>query len=97
MIRHCVTFRFRPGTSQEAVDALRGALGALPDAIPEIRGYWFGSDLGRRETNADFAVVADFDDEDGFATYANHPAHLRVIQEVANPIIVERNAVQFSW
>ena len=97
MIRHCVTFRFGPEATPEAVEALVAALGALPDAIAEIRDYRFGPDLGLRETNADFAVVADFEDESAFRTYATHPAHVTVIDELVSPIVVERNAVQFAW
>ena len=96
MVRHCVTFRFAPDTAPEAIEAFAAGLSALPAAIPEIQGYWFGPDRGLRDTNADFAVVADFADEDGFRTYASHPAHVTVIEELASPIVVERSAVQFS-
>jgi hypothetical protein len=95
MIRHCVSFRFVDGTTDDAIAAFATALGELPDQIDTIRGYSFGRDLGLRDTNAQFAVVADFDDEDGWRTYAEHPAHLEVIRTHAEPIIAERSAVQF--
>jgi hypothetical protein len=46
--------------------------------------------------NADFAVVADFDDADGFATYAAHPAHQDVIVRLLRPLVAERLSVQFA-
>lgn len=97
MIRHCVTFRFVDGTTDEAIDAFEAALSALPSAIEDITGYWYGRDLGLRGTNADFAVVADFDDDAGYRAYADHPAHRAVIRDLADPIVAGRDAVQFSW
>jgi hypothetical protein len=96
MIRHCVTFRFHEGTSPDAVEALRAAPSALPAAIPEIDHYWCGPDLGLRDTNVDFAVVADFADETGFLAYARHPEHQAIIRDLVEPITAERHAVQFS-
>lgn len=94
MIRHVVCFRWNEGTGPEQVAAVEAGLAALPDAIPELRDYRFGSDLGLREGNGDFAVVADFDDEDGWRAYNTHPEHLRVIEERIRPIVAERLAVQ---
>ena len=97
MIRHCVIFRFAPGTDPRAIEALAEALRALPGLVPEIAAYWVGADLGLRDTNADFAVVADLADEDAFRTYSGHPAHLDVIATHVEPLSAERHAVQFSW
>lgn len=97
MIRHCVTFRIAEGTSDEAVAALEAALRALPETIESIEAYWVGRDLGLRDTNADFGVVADFADEEAFLAYSGHPDHQAVIRELVEPIVVERNAVQFRW
>jgi hypothetical protein len=97
VIRHCVVFRFAEGTTAEQVEALAAALRTLPDRIPGIEGYTVGADLGLRPANADFAVVADFADEDAFLTYSGHPDHLAVIEEFVTPIVTERHAVQFEW
>lgn len=96
MIRHCVVFRFHEGTEPAAIEALAAALRGLPEVIPGIVSYQVGADLGLRDTNADFAVVAEFADADSFATYAGHPDHLAVIAEHVEPITTERHAVQFS-
>jgi hypothetical protein len=96
MIRHCVTFRFVEGVTDDAIDVLEQRLAGLPDAIPEIAAYWYGRDLGLRDTNADFAVVADFLDEAAFLSYSTHPAHVELIRTAVEPIAAERNAVQFS-
>lgn len=95
MIRHCVVFRFHEGTDPAAVEALATALRTLPAVIPEISSYQVGADLGLRDTNADFAVVAEFADPEAFATYSGHPAHLAVIRDHVEAITAERHAVQF--
>ena len=96
MIRHLVVFTFRPGTTAEQVDELARRLRELPGLIPTIRRYELGTDLRLRDGNADFAVVAEFDDVDGFLTYSEHPAHQAVIAECIRPIVASRLAVQLA-
>jgi stress responsive alpha/beta barrel protein len=55
----------------------------------------FGRDLGVQDGNADFALVADFTDQEGLATYANHPDHQAVIQNLIRPILAQREAIQY--
>ncbi len=80
-----------------AIEALASGLDALPALIPEIRSFRFGPDAGLGiSANADFAVVADFDDADGYAAYAGHPAHQDVIVRLLRPIVADRLSVQLS-
>lgn len=95
MLRHVVVFRFREGTPAEAVSAIAEGLGGLPAAIPEIRAYRFGADLGIVDGNFEFAVTADFADADDFAVYRDHPQHQQVITELIAPHVDTRSAVQF--
>ena len=81
----------RRTTSAAFVAGLTG----LPAVIPEIRAYAFGADEGLgMSANADFAVVADFDDVEGYATYAAHPVHQDVIVRLLRPIVAERLSAQ---
>ena len=75
MLRHVVLFRWGDGTTQEDTQAIRTALGRLPDRVPSLRDYRFGHDAGLVEGNWHFAVVADFDDEAGWRAYRDHPEH----------------------
>jgi hypothetical protein len=54
-----------------------------------------GRDLGVQDGNADFALVADFSDQEGLATYANHPDHQAVLQNLIRPIMARREAIQY--
>ena len=96
MFRHTVMFRWSAASTVEQRSALDAALGQLPAAIPEIRRYHFGPDAGINEGNLDFAVVADFDDVDGYLVYRDHPEHGRVITELIVPFIDSRAAVQYD-
>jgi hypothetical protein len=89
-------FRFAPGTTAEQIRALADGLAGLPAAIPSIRWYGFGPDLALREGAADFALVADFDDEAGWRKYLEHPAHARLVAELLEPIMGERVSAQID-
>jgi hypothetical protein len=93
---HVACFRWQEGTGPDDVAAVATALGELPAVIPELRDYRFGPDAHLAEGNHDFAVVATFDDTNGYRAYAEHPAHLRVLTEVIRPRLAARTAVQFE-
>ncbi|MGH9154521.1 MAG: Dabb family protein [Acidimicrobiales bacterium] len=95
MLRHVVVFNWKPSTAAGDVDALRAGLAELPGRIPEIRVYSFGPDAGVGSQNADFALVADFDDADSFRRYVAHPDHQALIADLVAPIVATRQAVQF--
>jgi predicted regulator of amino acid metabolism with ACT domain len=48
-----------------------------------------------QEGNADFALVADFVDEEALETYANHPDHKAVLSQLIRPITERRVAIQY--
>lgn len=96
MLRHVNLLTWKDGTDQTAVEALSEHLSGYAAAIPEIRGLWFGPDLGLGERNADFVIIVDFDDEEAFSRYLAHPAHGRMVGEFLRPIVESRHAVQFS-
>jgi Stress responsive A/B Barrel Domain len=92
--RHVVLFRWKPGTGERELAALETALRALPAAVPEIRAYRFGRDLGEVAGNFDFAIVADFADRDAWRRYVDHPAHVALVAERVRPLVAERAAAQ---
>jgi len=96
VIRHTVVFRFAEGTPAERVQAIREALMGLPGRVPEVRSFSCGGDLGLREGNADFAIVAEFDDEDGWRAYQDDPEHQRIIRELIAPVTEQRSAAQIT-
>jgi len=96
MFRHVVLLRWKPEATPAQRAAVESGLEGLPGRIPEIRGYVVGADAGVNEGNYDLAVVADFDDVDGYLVYRDHLDHQAVIREHIAPILAERAAVQHA-
>ncbi len=94
MFRHVVLLRWIPEATAEQRAAVESGLATLPSLIPEIRSYVFGADAHVNEGNFDLAVVADFDDLDGYLVYRDQPDHVALIAERIRPILAERAAVQ---
>jgi len=95
MIRHVVTFAWVDTITPDEIAEITTRLRALPAAIPELRGYAVGPDLGIGGS-ADFAVVADFDDVAGYEAYRDNPQHEAVRSEWIMPRVAARSSVQYS-
>ena len=95
-LRHIVLFRFAEGTPDERVADLTAGLDALPPAIPEIRRYEHGRNLGVTPGTWDYALVAEFATLDDQRTYRDHPVHQKLIRELVEPITTDRAAVQLD-
>lgn len=96
MLRHVVCLTWNDHATPEAVAAVTAALAELPGQIPELRAFHVGPDVGLAPGNADFAIVADFDDGDGWRRYQEHPAHQAVLHERIRPILASRAAAQLE-
>jgi len=96
MIRHVAVFRWHDGTTAAQVDAVRAGLDRMPVEVPSIRAYAHGPDLCLGEGRWDYAVVADFDDADGYLAYVDHPAHDEVRREAISPLVADRGHVQIE-
>ena len=79
MIQHVVFFKFKPGTTDDQVDAIADGLSALPDSIDDIRSLVFGRDVIRSERSYDFGLVSTFDDLAALDRYQVHPEHQKVV------------------
>jgi hypothetical protein len=94
MIRHVVFMTFKSEADPARIEEMERRLGALPEAIPEIRSYEFGRDIVRSERSCDFALVSGFDDLDALGRYQVHPAHLEALT-VIREICAEIRAVDY--
>ena len=94
MFRHVLVLKWHPGVTPEQGEEAAAALRALPGEIPELLEMRVGTDLGLRDGSWDLGFMATFDDEAGWRTYLDHPAHLKVAHDVLAPIIAERASVQ---
>jgi hypothetical protein len=95
MFRHVVLFSWTEDATEAQKQAVADELAKLPGMIEVIRRYHFGPDAGINPANFDFAVVADFDDADGYVAYRDHPVHRKFVENHINPIVATRAAVQY--
>jgi ABC-type molybdate transport system substrate-binding protein len=96
VITHVAVFTWAEGTTAEQVAEITAALHTLPGLIPEIRRYIVGPDAALSAGNADYAVVATFDDADGWRAYDANQEHHRIKAELIKPRLASRAAVQFE-
>ena len=96
MLRHVVLLRFSPESTAEQVQYLSAGLMQLPSAIPEIKAYRYGPNVGTPNDNWHYAVVADFEDAAAHQVYVADELHQKVITERIHPIVTERAAVQYE-
>ncbi len=96
MIHHVVCFRFKPGTTPEAIAHAAQAVLAMPREIPYIRGIAFGPNLAPNAAEWSHVLLVRLDDMDAVNRYAADPAHVRVVTEVLGPIREARLAVDLE-
>ena len=96
MFRHVVLLEFDDTTSAEHVEQVAERLRRLPASLPALRRYTVGKDLGLAPGNAHLAVLAEFDDIDGYLAYRDDPEHRRLIDEMIAPHLTKRSAAQFA-
>ena len=95
MLRHVVLLEFDDATTVGHVDEIAARLRELPSRLPSLRSYVVGRDLGLATGNADLAVIAEFDDIDGYLAYRDDPEHRRIVAEMITPNLRARTAAQF--
>lgn len=84
MIRHHVLIVLNDDAKHVADDIV-AELSAYAPTCPAIRSYRVARDLGISDGAADVAVVAEFDDADGYQTYASDEGHVAIIERLIAP------------
>jgi hypothetical protein len=94
MLRHVVLTKYKAPLSREKAALVTRVLDDLGAQSPDVRGFSHGFDLGIRPNGFDHALVADFQDADGWKAYSAHPAH-DVVRDVMRDIVESNTVVQF--
>jgi hypothetical protein len=95
-IRHTALLRFKPGTTDDQIQAVLDGLATMPGKMDFIRRYEFGRDVGIMAGNPQVALVADFDSASDWHAYQNHPDHQLLVKEVISPILESITRVQYE-
>ena len=77
MLRHVVLFKFKESATPEDIAGIEAAFKDLPNKIPEIKGFEWGTNNSPEELDKGFThcFFLTFADEAGRATYLPHPDH----------------------
>ena len=96
MLHHVVVIRLQEGVTDAQVAEVLAGLAALPAAVPQIRSFTCGRNLGLTPNAADLAFHATFDNADDFAAYREHPAHKAFGADVLRPVMASVTPIQFT-
>jgi hypothetical protein len=76
MVRNVVLVELKPDADLAAVASIQDGLRGLN--CPGTVSYTLGDDLGLRDGNGSFAIVADFEDEAAYRAYDEDAEHNRL-------------------
>lgn len=98
MLKHVVMWKLKEtalGMDKAALGLeLKKRLEALVGQVPSIRAFEVGLNVVPGDTARDVVLVSAFDDLDGLKAYAEHPAHLAVV-EFVKQVVDERRASDY--
>ena len=94
MFTHVVTFTWKEGVPTGHAEEARTQMEAYAATLSGCISYTCGPDAGVNDGNADFAVVAVFEDEAAWHAYDTADEHNRIRSEVFRPWVTARSAVQ---
>lgn len=96
-VRHIVMWRLRGETAQEREAARRKvkhAFEGLRGRIEGLRSIEIGVDVSNVDYACDVVLVSEFATAEQLQSYATHPEHLRVRQELGD-LRIERHQVDY--
>ena len=92
---HVVVFRWREGVPRVEIGRVAAGLDALAREIQLILSLEHGPDLGFRDGNGDYVLIAWFADRAAWDAYQAHPSHKTFLDDCIVPILASRTTIQF--
>ena len=96
-LRHVVLFKFKEGTPAEKIKEVEDAFRALPQKIPEIAEFEWGTNVSVENRSQGFThcFLVTFNNAEGRAVYLPHPAH-KALGTVLGPYIDQVLVVDYA-
>ena len=97
-VRHIVMWRLRGDTPDEREAArakVKTAFEGLKGRIDGLDHIEVGVDISRVDYACDVVLVSEFSSRAALASYASHPEHLRVREELGD-LRIERHQVDYA-
>jgi Stress responsive A/B Barrel Domain len=89
VIQHIVLLKWKPGTTDEQIDAAFGQAQQLVDDIDGVERVTLGRNRAQDDHGYTHALIVKLSDDD-LASYLSHPVRKRYIAESLDPIEAER-------
>ena len=87
MIRHVVLWAFKEAVAPGERDAIVAAVRALRTMVPSLRSLEVGENISpARAQGYTHVLLETFDDRDGLAAYASHPAHVPILARLRDAV-----------
>lgn len=88
MLTHIVLYKVKSGVKEPQVQTLlREARTRLPE-IPGVMNLRVGTSL-YKDDPYQYALIMSFDNVEALDKYRVHPAHVKFLEDVVNPIVAE--------
>ena len=98
MIQHVVALTWNDSVPENYAEVVNKALLDMAKTIPSVRSYRCGADLGvSSHANADYLIVAEFDDVAGWQEYDRNALHNEVRVKYFAPYVASRAAAQITF
>lgn len=93
VLRHMVLYKLKDGLEPAEIKEVVDAFAALPAKIDTIVGFEHGTNVSREGKSDGFThcFVVSFRNEQGLATYLDHPAHqdyVKVVRDRREKVVV---------
>lgn len=93
-VLHIAMFKWGEQVTETQVGDFTAALETLKTQMPILKSFRFGRDLGLRDGNYDYGVVAELAQPSQVAEYLDHELHQQLIKAHVQHMLGERKAVQ---
>ena len=98
MLQHVVALTWNDDVPPNYHETVTKVLHDMVTQIPSVRDYCCGPDLGvSAPTNADYLIVATFDDVAGWREYDESALHNEIRAKYFKPYIATRAAAQIEF
>lgn len=95
-LRHVVLFKFKEGTTPEQIKTIEEAFARLPQQIPTIIGYEWGTNVSPESHDKGYThcFLVTFADAAGRDAYLPHPAHGEFVK-ILRPHLDEAHVIDY--
>jgi hypothetical protein len=95
MIKHIVMWKFKEDVAEADKLEMKRQLESLKGVVPSLVDIEIGVDVVGTEASKDMVLWSLFHSLSDLQAYADHPAHLKVV-EFVKPLVCERAVVDYE-